>query len=308
MEKRKLGRSNLEVSAMGLGCWAIGGKWYGEVEDKESIRAIQCGIDLGVNLLDSAEGYGTDGDGHSETVIGKALKGKRDQVVIATKFNGNRLEADDIRQACENSLKRLQTDYIDLYQFHNGPTENGEKVREVLETLVAEGKIRWYGWSTDNPKDMRIFAKGKHCVSAQTALSVLIRNPEAVATCEELGLASLNRSPLAMGMLSGKFTAETSFAKGDVRGLGFDWLDIYFKDGKPRADLLEKLQSIREILTSGGRSLVQGSLCWIWGYSDITIPIPGFKSVKQVTENAGALNFDPLTKQQMQEIDSILKI
>ncbi len=305
MERRKLGRSNIDISAMGLGCWAIGGKWYGEVHDDESIRAIHCALDIGINLLDTAEGYGE--NGHSETVIGKALKGKRDKVIVATKFNGGRVEADDILQACEGSLKRLQTDYIDLYQFHNGPLENGEKVREILETLVEEGKIRWYGWSTDKPQEIRLFAEGAKCTAAQTALNVLRRNADAVAACEELGLASLNRSPLAMGMLSGKFTAETTFPEGDVRGAEFDWLKVYFEDGKPRRDLLDNLQAVREILTSDGRTLVQGGLCWIWGHSDITIPIPGFKTVKQVTENCGALGFDPLSAQQMQEIDSILK-
>ncbi len=305
MEKRKLGRSNIEISPLGLGGWAIGGNWWGRVDDCESINAIHCGMDMGVNLMDTSEHYG---DGRSETVIGKAIKGRRDQAVIATKFLGTRVEADDIRKACEGSLKRLQTDYIDLYQSHNGRFEDGEKVRDILETLVEEGKIRWYGWSTKKPEDIKLFAKGKHSTSALTELSVLRREPEAIAACKELGLASLNRGSLAMGLLSGKFTAETTFPEGDLRGSGQSWLDGLFKDGKPRQDLLKKVEIIREILTSDGRTLVQGALCWTWGYSDITFPIPGFKTVKQVTENAGALNFDPLTQQQMNEIDSLLKI
>ncbi len=303
MVKRKLGRSKIDISAMGLGCWAIGGKWWGKVDNYESVNAIHCAMDMGVNLMDTSEHYG---DGRSETVVGNALKSRRDQAVIATKFLGTRVKADDIRQACEGSLRRLKTDYIDLYQSHNGRLEDGEKVREILETLVEEGKIRWYGWSTKNPEDIRLFAEGAHCTAALTELSVLRREPEAIAACEELGLASLNRGPLAMGLLSGKFTAGTTFPEGDLRGSGQSWLDILFKDGKPRQDLLEKVQSIREILTSDGRTLVQGALCWIWGYSDITIPIPGFKTVKQVKENCGALKFDPLSPQQLQEIDSIL--
>jgi len=304
--RRTLGRSGIEVSALGLGCWAIGGQWYGQVQDDESIRAIHCAMDMGVNLLDTAEAYGE--DGHSETVIGKALQGRRDEMVIATKFKGIHVTADDIRQACEGSLERLQTDYIDLYQYHlgNGAMDNAKAVREILETLVEEGKIRWYGWSTDNAEAIRYFAEGTHCTAAQVALSVLRRNPEAVATCEELGLACLNRGPLAMGMLSGKFNKDTTFPEGDVRGAEFAWLEVYFQDGKPRPDLLAQLQAIRDILTSDGRSLVQGALCWLWGHSDITVPIPGFKNVKQVTENCGALQFDPLTPAQMAEIETLI--
>jgi len=304
MFMRKLGKSGLDVSAMGLGCWAIGGQWYGKVDDDESIRAIHCALDMGVNLLDTAEGYGE--NGHSETVIGKALQGRRDKVVIATKFHAHRTELDDIHGACEASLKRLRTDYIDLYQYHSGPRENGEKVLQAVEKLVEEGKIRWHGWSTDDAESIRILARGSHCTAAQTALNVLRRNPEALAACEELNLASLNRSPLAMGILSGKFAADTTFAEGDVRGATFPWLEVYFDGGKPRADLLEKLDAIREILTSEGRTLVQGALAWIWGRSEYTIPIPGFKTVAQVKENVAAMDFGPLTAEQMKGIDELL--
>jgi aryl-alcohol dehydrogenase-like predicted oxidoreductase len=259
---------------------------------------------MGVNLLDTAEGYGE--DGHSEKVIGRALQGRRDKVVIATKFSGQRTELDDIRQACEASLKRLRTDYIDLYQYHSGPRENGEKVLQAVEKLVEEGKIRWYGWSTDDAESIRILARGSHCTAAQTALNVLRRNPEALAACEELNLASINRSPLAMGILSGKFTADTTFAKGDVRGAEFPWLKVYFDGGKPRSDLLRELDAIRKVLTSEGRTLVQGALAWIWGQSECTIPIPGFKTVKQSEENITAMDFGPLTAEQMKEIDILL--
>jgi len=304
MFTRKLGRSDIEISAMGLGCWAIGGQWYGQVDDDESIRALHCGLDMGVNFLDTAEGYGE--NGHSETVIGKALQGRRDKVIIATKFGAQRTELDDIRGACEASLKRLNTDYIDLYLYHSGPRENGEQVLQAVEKLVEEGKIRWHGWSTDDAESIRTLAGGSHCTAAETALNVLRRNPEALAVCEELNLASINRSPLAMGILSGKFTADTTFAEGDVRGATFPWLKVYFDGGKPRADLLEKLDAIREILTGQGRTLVQGALAWIWGRSEFTIPIPGFKTVAQVKENVSAMDFGPLSPEQMKEIDELL--
>ena len=306
MEKRALGKSGIEISAMGLGCWAIGGQWYGKVDDDESIRALHCALDMGVNFLDTAEGYGE--NGHSESVIGKALHGRRDKVFIATKFGGQRTALDDIRGACEASLKRLRTDYIDLYQCRGGPVhmENRNEIRQVLEKLVEEGKIHWYGCSTDNAESIRILAQGPHCTAAEIALNVLRRNPEALAACEELNLASINRSPLAMGILSGKFTADTTFAEGDVRGAEFPWLQVYFDGGKPRSDLLEELDAIRDILTSQGRTLVQGALAWIWGRSERTIPIPGFKTVKQIEENVAAMDFGPLTAEQMEEIEELL--
>ena len=164
--KRKLGRTGIEVGAMGLGCWAIGGQLtaqgmplgWGNVDDEESIRALNRGLDLGINFLDTADVYGA---GHSEKLIAKAIKGKRDKLVIATKFGmvfdsekressfeGN-TSPEYINDSLEASLSRLQTDYIDLYQLHIGdlPVEDALAVRNSLEELVEQGKIRGYGWS-----------------------------------------------------------------------------------------------------------------------------------------------------------------
>jgi aryl-alcohol dehydrogenase-like predicted oxidoreductase len=193
--KRLLGRSGIEISAMGLGCWAIGGPFWegeiplgwGEVDDSESIRAIHTALDLGVTFFDTANVYGA---GHSEAVLGRALGHNRSHAVIATKFNatfdvttrqitGSDASPGGIRLACEDSLRRLNTDYIDLYQFHdNGyPAGEAEPVRETLETLVQEGKIRAYGWSTDFPDRARVFAEGQHCTAIQLQLNVLDDNP-----------------------------------------------------------------------------------------------------------------------------------
>lgn len=318
---RKLG--NLEVSALGLGCWAIGGPFWageqplgwGEVDDEESIRAIHAGLDLGANFLDTADVYGA---GHSERVLARALKGRRDKVVIATKFGNTFDEATKqtgagnaspayIRQACESSLRRLDTDYIDLYQFHiNGyPAEDAAPVRDTLEEMVKEGKIRYYGWSTDFPERAAVFAEGKHCAAIQHDLNVIADNAPLLAFIEAHGLASINRGPLGMGLLSGKYDANTLLAADDIRGKSPDWMQ-YFHDGVPNPEWLAKLAAIRDILTSGGRTLAQGALAWIWGRSPVTIPIPGFRTVKQITENVRALEFGPLTGEQVKEIDAIL--
>jgi aryl-alcohol dehydrogenase-like predicted oxidoreductase len=324
MMKRNLGRSGIEISALGMGCWAIGGPFWagemplgwGQVDDDESMRAIHAALGLGVTFFDTANVYGA---GHSERVLARALAGRRAEVVIATKFNavfdeatrqvtGSDATPAGIRLACEDSLRRLGTDYIDLYQFHdNGfPPEQAGPVRDTLESLLAEGKIRAYGWSTDFPKSAEFFAGGEHCAAIQLQLNVLDDNPEVIEICERHNLAAINRGPLAMGLLTGKYVVGVKPSIDDVRGeKSPDWMK-YFKDGQANPEFMQKVEAVRDILTSGGRTLSQGALAWLWGRSEKTIPIPGFRTVKQVEENARAMQFGPLTTAQMQEIEQLL--
>jgi aryl-alcohol dehydrogenase-like predicted oxidoreductase len=300
-----------------MGCWAIGGPaWrdgnpigWGEVDDAESIRAVHRALDLGVNLFDTANIYGA---GHSEVVLGQALKGRREQAVIATKFTSTFDEAtkqagppdvtaDGIRRACDDSLRRLQTDVIDLLQFHAGghPVEESGEVRDTLEGLVEAGKIRTYGWSTDSPERAEFFAKGPHCSAVQVHFNVFGGNDETLAVAERENLGALIRGPLGMGILTGKFNKASSVPDDDVRSR---W---NFSDG-PIADQLEKLDNIRSILTEGGRTLAQGALGWLWARSPKTLPIPGFKNTGQVEENAAAMQFGPLSQDQMDRIEKLL--
>jgi aryl-alcohol dehydrogenase-like predicted oxidoreductase len=321
---RKLGRSDIEISALGMGCWAIGGPFWsgetalgwGEVDDEESIRAVQRAMELGITFFDTANVYGA---GHSERVLARALVGQRTRVVIATKFNAvfdestrQVTDADSspegIRKACEDSLQRLETDYIDLYQFHdNGfPAEKAQPVRDTLEELVKEGKIRAYGWSTDFAKSAEFFAQGEKCTSIQLQLNVFESNPEVLAICEKYDLAAINRGPLAMGILTGKYTAETKPSADDVRGVKSpEWMK-YFKNGRPNPEFLKQRDAVRDILTNNGRTVAQGALAWLWARSPKTIPIPGFRTVAQVEENCQAMEFGPLNAGQMREIDAIL--
>ncbi len=317
---RKLGRSGIEVSPMGMGCWAIGGPWqmyghpagWGEVDDAESIRAVHAALANGITFFDTAANYGA---GHSEEILAKALAGRRSQVVIATKFGFVVDEAgksvvrydkeaeviQDVRASCEASLRRLNTDYIDLYQFHvwDYPAEPAARVREELEKLTAEGKIRSYGWSTDSPDRVRVFAEGKHCTAVQHDLNVVMDAPEMLALCEEQELASVNRSPLARGALTGKYSQGTVFAGNDVRT--DPWSMGHFF-----TPTLEKLEALRGILSSGSRTLAQGALAWILTRSPRTVPIPGFRTVKQVEENTRVLQSGAFTQEQMDQIDVIL--
>lgn len=325
---RTLGRSGIEVSPLGLGCWAVGGPWmfngspagWSVVDDTESIRAIHRAMDLGVNFFDTAANYGA---GHSERLLGKAVKDCRDRVVIATKFGYQVDEAakavvhyDDreedshvasrLRADLEASLERLDTDYIDVYQLHvwGLAIERALEARDVLEDLVKEGKVRTYGWSTDRTDAVKAFSTSPNCSIVQQQLSVLDGNAELLALCEDLNLASINRGPLGMGLLTGKFAPDSSFSNDDVRKHA-SW-HPGFKNGKPTQEWLNALESIREVLTSNDRTLAQGALAGIWARSGKTIPIPGFKTVQQVEENCKAIEFGPLTPEQMREIDQIL--
>jgi aryl-alcohol dehydrogenase-like predicted oxidoreductase len=324
LRTRVLGRSGIRVSALGMGCWAIGGPatrgqdavGWGTVDDAESIRAIHRALDLGVTFFDTADTYGA---GHSEIVLGKALAGKRKDAIIATKFgntfiegtgemSGPNAEPEYIRRACNASLRRLGADVIDLYQFHLGgyETEKAPEVLDTLERLAESGKIRTYGWSTDDPERARLFARGRRCTAVQNQLNVLSDAPAVLAVCEDLDLASIDRGPLAMGLLTGKYTADSHLPDNDVRGANSPAWMSYFSKGAANSELLARLGAIREILGSDGRTLAQGALAWIWARSPRTVPIPGFKSVTQVQENSGAMAHGPLDVAQMREIDRLL--
>ncbi len=328
MTKRILGKSGIETSAIGFGCWAIGGPWtfngsaggWGTVDDGESIAAIQRAIDLGVTLFDTAANYGA---GHSERLLGKAIRGKRDKVQISTKFGyqvneagkdvqfyGPTEESGDIashvRKDLEASLERLGTDYVDVFLLHIWGLEipRALEVRAELEKLVAEGKIRAYGWSTDRLDAIEAFAGQPGCAAIEQQFSVLDGNAELLDFCDQQNLASLIRGPLGMGLLTGKFSADTRFGSNDVRS-AMSW-HPGFKDGRPTDAWLKSLEAIRGILTENGRTLAQGALGWLLARSPAAIPIPGFRSIAQVEENAGTLIKGPLSPVAMEEIDRIL--
>jgi aryl-alcohol dehydrogenase-like predicted oxidoreductase len=290
------------------------------VDDAESTRAIQAALDAGVTFFDTAANYGC---GHSEVILGNALASRRDKVVIATKFGyivdettrdaepyGSSEEVSDVaphvRENLEASLRRLNTDYVDVYQLHVWGLEidRALAVRDVLEQLVAEGKVRTYGWSTDRTDAIEAFATSPRCGVTQQQLNIFDGNHELLALCERLNLASINRAPLGMGMLTGKLTPTTTFKDDDVRAHAQWFAGI--QDGRPSKAWLDALASICDVLTSGGRTPAQGALAWLWGRSPNTIPIPGFRTVAQVEENAGAMSFGPLLPAQMAEIDGIL--
>ncbi|MFF6823133.1 aldo/keto reductase [Streptomyces longwoodensis] len=320
---RPLGRSGITVSALGFGCWAIGGEWWdadgqplgwGAVDDDESVRAVRRALDLGVTFFDTADCYGA---GHSERILGRALGKRRHDVVVATKWGnlfdedtrtatGQDASVEHARAALTASLARLGTDHVDLYQFHLSDADpvRAAELRDACEEFVSEGLIRAYAWSTDDPARAAVFAEGAHCAAVQHALNVLQDAPAMLALCEAEGLASVNRSPLAMGLLTGK--RHERLEGGDIRSWPPAWLKG-FRDGSGADPAwLARVDALRDILTSDGRTPAQGALAWIWARSPHTVPIPGFRSVAQAEQNAGALEKGPLTAAQLADVDRVL--
>ncbi|MCX5514725.1 aldo/keto reductase [Kaistia algarum] len=311
-----------EIPALGFGGWAIGGPFFagtvplgwGDVDDRQSIAAIHRALDLGIRFFDTAANYG---GGHSEEILGEALAGRHD-AVIATKFGhvvdpttkqslGEEKSAAAIEAIVDTSLRRLRRDRIDLLQLHLNdlPLSDAEPIFEKLGALRQAGKIDAFGWSTDNPDGAAAFAGRDGFVAIQHEMNLFRPADAMIAVIEREGLLSINRSPLAMGLLTGKFVGGTALPANDVRVGSFEWLP-YFTDGKVTPSYAARLAAIRELLQSDGRTLAQGAIAWLWGRSARTLPIPGVRTPRQIEENAGALEKGPLPEAVMIEIDRVI--
>ncbi|MEJ6401575.1 aldo/keto reductase [Yoonia sp. 2307UL14-13] len=307
---------------LGLGCWAIGGPFFmdgravgwGEVDDTVSRTAIATALEHGIAHFDTAQAYGC---GHSEIVLGTALKNHPD-VAIATKIGleidteTNQLtgpinDPDMIRQTIDVSLKRLGRDRIDLVLHHNNelPIAEAEPTFDMLAELYENGTIGAYGWSTDFPESAAAFADRPGFTAVEHAMNVLKPAGHMVPAVEKLNLLSLIRSPLAMGVLGGKYDGKTQFSRDEIRGSNPGWQD-YFKDGKITDHYLGQLDATRDILKSDGRTLPQGAIAWLWARTPNAMPIPGFRTPEQVVDLCGALEKGPLTQAQMDEIETLL--
>lgn len=307
---------------LGLGCWAIGGPFFmdgravgwGEIDDKVSKAAIAAALEHGIAHFDTAQAYGC---GHSEVVLGEALK-EHPEVAIATKIGleintetkqlvGPITDPAIIRQTIDASRKRLGRDTIDMVLHHNNEltVEEARPTFDMLGDLYEEGIIAGFGWSTDFPDSMRAFAAQPGFTAVEHAMNVFMPASQMVSAVEDVHQLSLIRSPLAMGLLGGKYDANTQFGKNEVRGSNPGWQD-YFKDGKITDAYLTQLNAVRETLKSDGRSLAQGALAWLWARTPNAMPIPGFRTPEQVHDLCGALDHGPLTPAQMVEIETIL--
>ena len=282
---------------------------YGKVDDKESIKTINRAIELGINVFDTADIYGV---GRSEKVLGKALKGYREDIVIATKFgcafeegnphtlDGKNTSPQYIRSALEASMRRLQTDFIDIYQLHSSQHDfdDAKKVQIVLEELVEEGLIGGYGWSKDDPERMETFANSENCNSAQFVMNITIYKDPMIKLCEKANLIGLIRSPLASGVLTGKYNEHTKIAADHMLA------EVDFSQERYKKISI-KLQKLMEIFKEDGRTLIQGQLDYLMATSKTIIPIPGAKTVEQIEENAGALEFGPLSSDTVNDVKDL---
>lgn len=313
-------RSDLDLPPIGLGTWAIGGAMgsgdqplgYAGVDDAESRRAIATALDLGARLFDTADAYGA---GHSESLLGEALAG-RDDVLVATKF-GNTIDEGSrqltgqdvspayVRSALAASLRRLNRDRIDLYQIHTPAmsADEAEDLTAELERLVEAGDIRWWGPSTDDPAVVRRFAAAPHCAAVQFGLNLFDDAAELRALCASEGLDMLGRSPLAMGLLGGRYSAASRLPDDDVRGRQPAWLR-WFRDGAPAPEFLDRLASVRTALTADRRTLAQGALGWVLALEPAVVPIPGFRNADQVREDLGAM---PLPAEAFAAVEAALR-
>ncbi len=293
MKYRTLGRTDLKVSALGFGCWAIGGTSYGPTRDEESLEALETAWEHGVNFFDTADTYG---HGHSETLLAKFLQGKnRSKIVLASKagwdfyHGGSRknFDPDYIRFACDESLKRLGIETIDLYQLHNPSLElikQGEIVG-VLEELKSQGKIRFIGISVHKEEEALAAIEDGRVDTLQLIVNLLDQrmSEKVFPLSGEKKIGIIAREPLACGLLTGKYAADHEFRKDDHRRR--------WSREKKEADL-KKIDAFKAILATRRLSLTQASLEYILDFDAVSTVIPGAKTKPQVLENLLAVE-DP---------------
>lgn len=315
MELRELGRSRLKVSPLGLGTARMAGLGWqddqppqgGPQAIREAVRQIQAAVDAGITLFDTADNYG---QGLSESILGEALRGRHAGIIVATKFGEDpmpdqedpwALDAGAVERKCAASLRRLGVECIDLYLLHRRdyPLERTPAMIEALENLVQAGKIRYYGWSTDDVERARLMAGGEHCTAIEHRFNVFNDHPAMLDLCREQDLASLNRVPLLMGVLTGRWSVETKLEDGDPRARWFEDQEFL--------KVVTCVQQIEPYLTRDGRSAVQGALGWIWARSPLTIPLPGFRNMQQLQVLLQAQAYGPLPQDAMQAIAERVK-
>jgi aryl-alcohol dehydrogenase-like predicted oxidoreductase len=281
MKYRKLGQTDVEVSVVGMGCWAFasGGPW-GEQDEEDSIRAAHAGIDAGITLFDTAEGYG---GGRSEEVVGKALAGKRDKVVVATKASGRHHAPDELPGACEESLRRLGMDHIDVYQLH-WPCRDVPfaDTYGALEKLKEQGKIRVIGVSNFGPNDIADITDSGRIEVDQLPYSLLWRAIEYDITevCEKKDISVLCYSPLAQGLLTGKFKSRDDIPEGRQR-------PRYCKP-EIMADVFASLDDMRSLCADKGISMAHAAIAWAAAQPAVGSALVGARNADQAESNAQA--------------------
>jgi aryl-alcohol dehydrogenase-like predicted oxidoreductase len=309
LNKRTLGKTGIQTTEIGIGLWAMGGEGWGETDDRDSLDSIDEAVEMGVNFFDTADAYGR---GHSEELLGRAMKGRRDKFIVSTKigwldYNGEKNQTaydtlDKFIRGVESSLRRLQTDYIDVifrHIFYKEPTH--DIFLEGFQRLQKDGKIKGYGISSSDFDYIKEFNSDGQCSVLQIDYSILNRTAEEeiFPYCRKNNIGVVIRGALAMGTLTGKFNTGTQFKGDDFRR---NWQNkpdekkIFLED----LAKVEKLKPLAE-----GRTLAELALQFTLANPAVSVVIPGAKNPKQVRDNAAAGILSPLPDKVLKEIDRI---
>jgi len=286
MQMHKIGSTDIEVSAIALGCWPMGGDYWGGTDDDESIRTIHKALELGVNFLDTASGYG---GGHSEEVIGKALLGRRQSAVLSTKASGKGHSEARLRQQLQGSLERLQTDYVDVYFIHWPSRQEplGPTIK-ALEKLRSEGLIRAIGVSNFDVPLLQMASKYGTIDILQPPYNFIWRfiEEDILSYCYKHHIGVSTYSSLAQGLLAGVIRLNTSYRGGDMRPRSVLW------KSENLGKCLYTVERLRPIAKELGVTLAQLSLRWLVSQPGVTTALVGARTVEEITENAGTFGWD----------------
>jgi len=306
MQMRQFGKTGLTASALGFGCWAIGGHSYGPTNDAESVKALSYAYDCGINFFDTADIYG---EGHSESLVGTVFSpsSKRTQVILATKCGWDFYQKDKetdknfspeyISFACDKSLKRLNTDYIDLYQLHNPTIDimQHADIFKALDRLKKQGKIRFYGISVHTIEEAEFAISSTNASSVQLVVNLIEQEPitSVFEKAEQQKTAIIAREPLACGLLTGKCTPRTIFHKSDHRNR---WpRDRYLK-------LLDQIAVISKSFDTLKTPLTRAAVEFVIAFSAVSVVIPGMKTIQQVQDHLNAINLKSLSEEEVGQI------